>query len=120
MGATTVFRSISALSYYNAALGASAVSVLANPQSTVRNAADPGSPGVRYPTHVRVSNMHATQYVAALVADSGDAALSSGNFTCLIPPLGGNIIMPLSQGMRVSVFASGANTPVGVEFGTIG
>ncbi len=117
---TTVFRSISALSYYNAALGSSAVTVTASPQTTVRNAADVGSPGVRYPTHVRVTCMHATQYVAALVADSGDASLASAGFTCLIPPLGGSLIMPLSQGMRVSVYASGASTPVSVEFGTIG
>ena len=120
MAATTVFRSIAALSYYNAALGSTAVEVLAGSGSAVRNASDLGTPGARYPTHVRVSNMHATQYIAALVADSGAASLASGGFTCLIPPLGGNIIIPLSQAMRVSVYASGANTPMSVEFGTIG
>lgn len=117
---TTIFRPVAALSYYNAALGAAAVEVLANPQSSVRNAADPGSPGARYPTHVRITCMHATQYVAALVADTGNAALASGSFHCLVPSLWESPIIPLSQGMRVSIIASGANTPVSVEFGTVG
>lgn len=113
-----VFRGIAAKSYYNAALGASAVEVLAGVDAVI-NAASLAAPGVRYPTHVRVTNSHATQVVGALVADTGDAALTSGNFSCVIMPQRDHI-MPLSQAKRCSVIASGANTPVSVEFGTIG
>lgn len=115
-----VFRSVAALSYYNAALGSSAVEVLASPQTSVRNAADLGTPGARYPTHVRVTNMHATQYVAVLVADTGNAALATGGFTCLVCPVYESPLIPLTPGMRVSIYASGASTPVSVEFGTVG
>lgn len=118
--AASVFRSIAALSYYNAALGSTAVEVLASAQSSARNLSDLGTPGARYPTHVRITNMHATQYVAVLVADTGAAAMSSGNFTCLVCPVYESPIIPLTPGMRVSIYASGASTPVSVEFGTIG
>lgn len=118
MGVAQVFRSIAAMSYFNAALGTGAVAVTAGSLSTVRNASDLGTPGARYPTHCRVTNSHATQYVGALVADSGDVALTSTNFTCVVPPLS-SLIMPLTPAMRVSVIASAANTMVSVEFGTI-
>ena len=110
-----VFHAISGDSYFNAALSTSAVAVQS--LGGMGATADSGLGGGNYQaTHARISCAHATQYAGALVSESGTAALTSGNYSVLIPALS-SVIVPLSRARRISIIASAASTIVSVEFG---
>ena len=110
-----VFHAIPGDTYFNAAIDTTAVAVTST--GGMGNTADAGiGLGNVQATHARISCGHATQYAAALVADSGTAALSSGNYSVFVPSLS-SVIVPLSRGRRVSILGSAANTIVSVEFG---
>lgn len=110
-----VFHAISGDTYFNAALGTGAVAIQS--LGGMGNTADGGIGGGSYQaTHARITCAHATQYAAALVADSGTVVLGSGTYSVLIPALG-SVVVPLSRTRRISIIASAANTIVSVEFG---
>lgn len=111
-----VFHAISSDTYFNSALDGTAVAVVSS--GGMGATANAGIGGGSYQaTHARITCLHATQYAAALIGDSGTAAISSGNFSVIAPPLGKPIIVPLSRARRVSIVASAGSTPVAIEFG---
>lgn len=107
-------------SYYNGALGATAVALLLSDyvRTAAQNADDAGAlnSGIGAPTHVRITNTHATQTVA--IAWHATVVLGTGTFSSLIMGVS-SLIVPIrvKTGGYLSIIASGANTPVSVEFG---
>lgn len=110
-----VFHAIPGDTYFNAAIDTTAVAVISH--GGMGNVLDGGIGGGSYQaTHARIVCGHATQYVGVLVSEAGTAALSSGNYSVLVPGLG-SVVVPLGRARRVSVLGSAASTIISVEFG---